>query len=36
MKEKDTHTRQINLFRNKFSNQLNLDHELIKLSEIIP
>ncbi len=34
MKEKDTQTRQTNLFQNKLSNLL--DHELIQLSEIIP
>ncbi len=38
MKEKDTQTRQTNLFQNKLSNllDLDLDHELIQLSEIIP
>ncbi|MBE8214967.1 MAG: hypothetical protein HAW62_01345, partial [Endozoicomonadaceae bacterium] len=36
MKEKDTQTRQTNLFQNKLSNQLDLDHELIQLSGIIP
>ncbi|MBE8214710.1 MAG: hypothetical protein HAW62_00015 [Endozoicomonadaceae bacterium] len=34
IKEKDTQTRQTNLFQNKLSNLL--DHELIQLSEIIP
>ena len=36
MKEKDTQTGQTNLFQNQFINHLNLDDELIKLSEMIP
>ena len=36
MKAKEIQTRQTNLFRNQFINLLNLEHELVKLAEIIP
>jgi IS5 family transposase len=36
MKPKKINVQQEDLFRSRLSNQINLDHELIKLSEIIP